>query len=101
MVTTANAAIARRVRRLRAHGMEVRYFHEEIGWNSRLDTLQAAVLLVKLRHVEEWNSAAVPWLRARTSCSPLRESSSPALIRIAAWCCPGSILAPTTSTTNT
>jgi dTDP-4-amino-4,6-dideoxygalactose transaminase len=55
MVTTSSAAIARRVRRLRAHGMEVRYFHEEIGWNSRLDTLQAAVLLVKLRHVDEWN----------------------------------------------
>jgi dTDP-4-amino-4,6-dideoxygalactose transaminase len=35
--------------------MEVRYYHEEIGWNSRLDTLQAAVLLVKLRHVDEWN----------------------------------------------
>jgi dTDP-4-amino-4,6-dideoxygalactose transaminase len=55
MVTTPSPAIARRVRRLRAHGMEVRYFHEEVGWNSRLDTLQAAVLLVKLRHVEEWN----------------------------------------------
>jgi dTDP-4-amino-4,6-dideoxygalactose transaminase len=55
MVTTANAAVARRVRSLRAHGMEVRYYHEEIGWNSRLDSLQAAVLLVKLRHVEEWN----------------------------------------------
>jgi dTDP-4-amino-4,6-dideoxygalactose transaminase len=55
MVTTSNAAIARRVRSLRAHGMEVRYHHEEIGGNSRLDTLQAAVLLVKLRHVNEWN----------------------------------------------
>jgi dTDP-4-amino-4,6-dideoxygalactose transaminase len=55
MVTTASSAIARRVRSLRAHGMEVRYYHEEIGWNSRLDTLQAAVLLVKLRHVDEWN----------------------------------------------
>jgi dTDP-4-amino-4,6-dideoxygalactose transaminase len=54
MVTTPSEAIARRVRSLRAHGMEVRYYHEEIGWNSRLDTLQAAVLLVKLRHVEEW-----------------------------------------------
>jgi dTDP-4-amino-4,6-dideoxygalactose transaminase len=54
MVTTASAAIARRVRSLRAHGTEVRYYHEEIGWNSRLDTLQAAVLLVKLRHVDEW-----------------------------------------------
>jgi dTDP-4-amino-4,6-dideoxygalactose transaminase len=55
MVTTPSAAIARRVRSLRAHGMEVRYHHEEIGWNSRLDTLQAAVLLVKLRHVDAWN----------------------------------------------
>ena len=55
MVTTSSVAIARRVRSLRAHGMEVRYYHEEIGWNSRLDTLQAAVLLVKLRHVDEWN----------------------------------------------
>jgi dTDP-4-amino-4,6-dideoxygalactose transaminase len=55
MVTTANTAVARRVRSLRGHGMEVRYYHEEVGWNSRLDTLQAAVLLVKLRHVEEWN----------------------------------------------
>jgi dTDP-4-amino-4,6-dideoxygalactose transaminase len=54
MVTTASEAIARRVRSLRAHGMEVRYYHEEIGGNSRLDTLQAAVLLVKLRHVGEW-----------------------------------------------
>jgi dTDP-4-amino-4,6-dideoxygalactose transaminase len=55
MVTTPSAAIARRVRSLRAHGMEVRYHHEEVGWNSRLDTLQAAVLLVKLRHVDAWN----------------------------------------------
>jgi dTDP-4-amino-4,6-dideoxygalactose transaminase len=55
MVTTPSAAIARRVRSLRAHGMEIRYYHEEVGGNSRLDTLQAAVLLVKLRHVEQWN----------------------------------------------
>jgi dTDP-4-amino-4,6-dideoxygalactose transaminase len=55
MVTTSDAAIGRRVRSLRAHGMEVRYHHEEVGWNSRLDTLQAAVLLVKLRHVDTWN----------------------------------------------
>lgn len=55
MVTTASDALARRVRSLRTHGMEVRYYHEELGGNSRLDTLQAAVLLVKLRHVEEWN----------------------------------------------
>jgi dTDP-4-amino-4,6-dideoxygalactose transaminase len=55
MVTTPSDALARRVRSLRTHGMEVRYYHEEVGGNSRLDTLQAAVLLEKLRHVEEWN----------------------------------------------
>ena len=54
MVTTMSAAIARRARSLRTHGMEVRYHHEEVGWNSRLDTVQAAVLLVKLRHLDAW-----------------------------------------------
>jgi dTDP-4-amino-4,6-dideoxygalactose transaminase len=55
MVTTSSHSIAKRIRSLRAHGMEARYYHEEVGWNSRLDTLQAAVLLVKLRYVDEWN----------------------------------------------
>ena len=54
MVTTMSPAIAKRVRSLRAHGMETRYYHDEVGWNSRLDTLQAAVLLVKLRHLDAW-----------------------------------------------
>jgi dTDP-4-amino-4,6-dideoxygalactose transaminase len=54
MVTTADAEAAERMRALRAHGMRRRYYHDEIGWNSRLDTLQAAVLLVKLRYLEAW-----------------------------------------------
>jgi dTDP-4-amino-4,6-dideoxygalactose transaminase len=54
MITTPSAAVARRARSLRTHGMEVRYHHDEVGWNSRLDTLQAAVLLVKLRHLDAW-----------------------------------------------
>jgi len=41
---------------LRVHGMRRRYFHDEIGWNSRLDTLQAAVLEVKLRRVDAGNA---------------------------------------------
>jgi dTDP-4-amino-4,6-dideoxygalactose transaminase len=54
MVTTMRPVIVRRVRSLRSHGMETRYYHDEIGWNSRLDTLQAAVLLVKLRRMDAW-----------------------------------------------
>jgi dTDP-4-amino-4,6-dideoxygalactose transaminase len=55
MMTTPDERAAQQARRLRSHGMEVRYYHEEVGWNSRLDSLQAAVLLVKLGHVERWN----------------------------------------------
>ena len=56
MVTTAAKAIAQRVRLLRVHGMRQRYQHDEVGWNSRIDTLQAAVLLVKLSFIDEWNA---------------------------------------------
>jgi dTDP-4-amino-4,6-dideoxygalactose transaminase len=56
MVTTQDAGLAERARMLRAHGMRKRYYHDEVGWNSRLDTLQAAVLEVKLRRVEAGNA---------------------------------------------
>ncbi len=55
LVTTNDATLAERATMLRAHGMRQRYFHDEVGWNSRLDTLQAAVLEVKLRHVATGN----------------------------------------------
>ena len=54
-VTTNRKDFADRVRILRNHGSRKRYYHEEIGWNSRLDSIQAAVLTVKLSYVEEWN----------------------------------------------
>jgi dTDP-4-amino-4,6-dideoxygalactose transaminase len=54
-VTTDDEAVAQHVRRLRNHGSNRRYYHEEIGWNSRLDAVQAAVLRVKLKHIDEWN----------------------------------------------
>ncbi|HZC44513.1 MAG TPA: DegT/DnrJ/EryC1/StrS family aminotransferase, partial [Acidobacteriaceae bacterium] len=57
LLTTGNDRFADRARILRVHGMRERYFHEEIGWNTRLDTIQAAVLLVKLRYIEGWNQA--------------------------------------------
>jgi dTDP-4-amino-4,6-dideoxygalactose transaminase len=56
-VTTNAAEWAERVRRLRNYGSVVKYHHDELGGNSRLDTLQAAVLRVKLRHLDGWNEA--------------------------------------------
>jgi dTDP-4-amino-4,6-dideoxygalactose transaminase len=54
-VTTDDDELADHVRRLRNHGSRRRYYHEEIGWNSRLDAMQAGVLRVKLKHVDDWN----------------------------------------------
>ena len=56
-VTTNDAALAHRLRLLRNWGSVVKYHHEITGYNSRLDTLQAAVLRVKLRHLAGWNEA--------------------------------------------
>jgi dTDP-4-amino-4,6-dideoxygalactose transaminase len=57
MATTNDAELARRMARLRVHGMEPKYHHHEVGFNSRLDALQAAVLRVKLRHLDAWTEA--------------------------------------------
>ncbi len=57
MITTSDADLAGRLRKLRVHGGAKQYHHEEIGTNSRLDTVQAAVLLAKLPHLAEWNAA--------------------------------------------
>ncbi|MDE1161383.1 MAG: DegT/DnrJ/EryC1/StrS family aminotransferase [Acidobacteriaceae bacterium] len=56
LVTTTDAALAERATMLRAHGMRKRYFHDEVGWNSRIDSLQAAVLSVRLQYVEAGNA---------------------------------------------
>lgn len=54
-VTTDDEEVADRLRRLRNYGSRVKYVHELVGFNSRLDPLQAALLRVKLRHLVEWN----------------------------------------------
>jgi dTDP-4-amino-4,6-dideoxygalactose transaminase len=54
MITTNDAATAERLQMLRVHGSKKKYFHEMIGTNSRLHALQAAVLRVKLRHLDAW-----------------------------------------------
>jgi dTDP-4-amino-4,6-dideoxygalactose transaminase len=55
-VLTDSDELAEKVRLLRAHGERVRYQHEVIGFNSRLDTLQAVVLSAKLRHLDAWTA---------------------------------------------
>ena len=57
MIVTQDGALADRLRKLRTHGGAKQYHHDEVGTNSRLDTLQAAVLLAKLPHLEAWSSA--------------------------------------------
>jgi dTDP-4-amino-4,6-dideoxygalactose transaminase len=56
-VTTNSPEMAAHMRRLRNHGSPRRYVHQELGWNSRLDAIQAAILRVKLKYVEGWNEA--------------------------------------------
>jgi dTDP-4-amino-4,6-dideoxygalactose transaminase len=57
MLTTDDDALAERLRRLRVHGGATEYLHTEIGINSRLDSLQAAILRVKLPHLDGWSEA--------------------------------------------
>lgn len=56
MVVTNDEALAKKLKMLRVHGIERRYFHDLHGYNSRLDELQAAILRVKLPHLKRWNA---------------------------------------------
>jgi dTDP-4-amino-4,6-dideoxygalactose transaminase len=55
MVVTNDAAVAERMRMLRTHGWKKKYYSEEVGYNSRLDALQAAILQAKFPYVDSWN----------------------------------------------
>ena len=56
MIVTSDDALAERLRKIRVHGGQQMYHHESVGWNSRLDEVQAAVLNVKLAHLEAWST---------------------------------------------
>ncbi|TGB01137.1 DegT/DnrJ/EryC1/StrS family aminotransferase [Halobacillus salinus] len=55
IVITSDPVIAEKVRTLRVHGSRTKYYHEQIGYNSRLDELHAAILLICLDHIDGWN----------------------------------------------
>ena len=59
MLTTSSQALAQKIRGLRNYGSTKKYYHDSIGTNSRLDEIQAAILLVKLKYVNQWNTARV------------------------------------------
>lgn len=57
MIVTDDENLADQLRILRFHGCRTKYYHDEIGYNSRLDEIQAAILRVKLRYLDQWNEA--------------------------------------------
>jgi dTDP-4-amino-4,6-dideoxygalactose transaminase len=74
-VTTDDGELADRLRRLRNYGSRVKYVHEVMGFNSRLDELQAALLRAKLPHLDEWNER-----RRRIAALYLRELAATGLL---------------------
>ena len=90
IVTTTNPRMAEHMRQLRNHGSPRRYYHDEFGWNGRMDAIQAAVLRVKLAHLADWNRsrqqhaatydqlfAGSGLISKQTSSQTLNESSAP------------------------
>jgi dTDP-4-amino-4,6-dideoxygalactose transaminase len=73
MLTTDDPDLAKTLRRLRVHGDAGHYHHLEIGLNSRLDALQAAILRIKLRHLDRWTEAR----RANVNCYRERFAAYP------------------------
>jgi dTDP-4-amino-4,6-dideoxygalactose transaminase len=80
LVTTNEDALAERLRLLRVHGSERKYHHEILGMNSRLDALQAAILRVKLRHLENWTEGRAA--RAKRYHELFEETNASQFVRL-------------------
>jgi dTDP-4-amino-4,6-dideoxygalactose transaminase len=81
IVTTVRPEIAEHMRQLRNHGSPRRYYHHEFGWNGRMDSIQAAVLRVKLAHLKDWNRSrqrhAATYDRLFAAAGLISNSSAP------------------------
>jgi dTDP-4-amino-4,6-dideoxygalactose transaminase len=75
-VTTDNPEYAKRIQRLRDHGQSRKYYHDEVGYNYRMEAIQGAVLRVKLRHLDDWTAAR------RLHAANYRESLKDAPLRL-------------------
>lgn len=81
MIVTSKPELAERLKSLRAHGMKKRYYHDELGVNSRLDEIQAAVLLAKLPHLANWNKkrheVSLKYEKALATCPGIKTPQVP------------------------
>jgi dTDP-4-amino-4,6-dideoxygalactose transaminase len=77
MIVTQDSELAVRLRKLRTHGGAKQYHHDEVGTNSRLDTLQAAILLAKLPHLDGWSAARRKHAEAYTAAFQEIEGITP------------------------
>jgi dTDP-4-amino-4,6-dideoxygalactose transaminase len=68
LVTSTREDLAAEIRMIRVHGSRTKYYHEKVGFNSRLDSLQAAILAVKLEHLDDWSNARAAHARVYTQC---------------------------------
>ena len=100
MVTTNSAELAERVKMLRQHGMRRRYHHDELGWNTRMDGFQGAILRVKLptSRLEQARREVAARYHALFRLPGWRR---PDPIRSMVWCCRARSPAASTSGTST
>lgn len=80
MVVTKDLKTAKRLKKLRVHGSGTTYYHEEVGINSRLDAIQAAILDIKLKYLEQWNEERIKiadYYKLLFKASGLREFVTP------------------------